>query len=395
MGRVVVVGGGILGTSVAWRLAGQGMQVVLHEASGVGQGVSAVSFAWLNGSSQEHRDYFQLKVDALNEYRTLERELGRPSWLHLNGHIEWNSAANETLDARGFDGLPLAEQGLSGEERLRRKAHYLREWGFTVEMLPVRELAALEPGVRVPDGVDEFAYYPMEGYVEPVAAAGAFAWEARRHGARVVEGSPVTGFLLEDGCVRGVVTEGGDRHHADMVVVCAGSWTDRVLSWAGVHLPMSPVDGMVAVSGPTAARLDRVLHTESLSLRPDGAGRIMMRNHEFDRLVDASRPPAEHPKWLGELVARAAAVLPELATTEIEALRVGTRPIPADGLPVVGTLPEVPGLYMAVAHGAVTLAPLLGKIAAREIAYGEPDARLDTFRPARLARVGDRAAARE
>lgn len=387
MENVIVIGGGILGTSVAWRLAENGAEVSLFEAGGIGQGVSAVSFAWLTGSSPEDRSYFQLKIDALNDYRVVQRELSDPSWLHLNGHIEWNSAASETLDAFGYDGLPVAEQGVSGQERLRRKARQLREWGFTVELLPVRELAALEPGLRVPGDVEEFAFYPMEGYVEPVAATGAFAWEAKRHGARVVEGVPVTGFVREGGEVRGVVTGDGERHHADLVVVCAGSWTGKLLEGAGITLPMSPVDGMVAVSSPSAARLGRVVHTDSLSLRPDGAGRIMMRNHEYDRLVDASKPVPENPEWLGELLSRAVSYLPELESARIEALRVGTRPIPGDGLPVVGALPEVPGLYMMVAHGAVTLASLLGRLAAREIVHGEADARLDAFRPARIARV--------
>lgn len=391
MGSAIVIGGGILGVSAAWRLAEAGMDVTLLEAGGLGQGATLASFAWLNGSAQDDRTYYRLKVDSLNEYRSIERELGHTPWLHIDGHIEWNSAANETLDARGFDGLATDDADVTGTERLRKKASRLREWGLTVDMLPIRELRNLEPDLVAPEDVEEFAYYPQEGYIEPVDTVGAFALQARRHGATVVTNAPVAEFVFDRDRVIGVRTAHGQTFLADTVVSCAGSWTDDLLRMVGIDLPMSPADGMVAISGPTAARLRSVHHNESLSLRPDGAGRIMMRNHEYDRMIDASTPLTPLPGWMDELMARAIRSLPELASTRIEAMRIATRPIPGDGLPVAGPVPGVPGLYVLMCHGAVTLGPLLGRIASREIAFDEMDARLATFRPDRLVAVSNSA----
>jgi glycine/D-amino acid oxidase-like deaminating enzyme len=137
MDRAIVIGGGIVGVSVAWRLAEAGMTVTLLDAGGLGQGASLASFAWLNGSFIHDRDYFLLKLDGLGEYRALARELGATPWLHEDGHIEWSSAANETVDSRGSDGLPVADADLSGTERLRKKVRTLREWGFPAELLPI------------------------------------------------------------------------------------------------------------------------------------------------------------------------------------------------------------------------------------------------------------------
>jgi glycine/D-amino acid oxidase-like deaminating enzyme len=384
MERAIVIGGGIVGVSVAWRLAETGMQVTLLDAGGLGQGASLASFAWLNGSFIHDRDYFLLKLDGLGEYHALARELGATPWLHEDGHIEWSSAANETVDSRGADGLPVADAELSGTERLRKKVRTLREWGFPAELLPIRELRSLEPDLQASPGVEEFAWYPQEGYIEPVDAIGALALEARQHGATIIPNAPVASLVIDGDCVTGVVTRAGETFHADWVISCAGSWTPEVLRMAGSELAMSPVDGMVAVSGPTAARLRVVHHNEALSLRPDGAGRIMMRHYDFDRLVDASAPPRSLPDWTGDLMARAVRSLPELAASRIEAVRVGTRPIPADGLPAVGPVPGVDGLYVVAAHGAVTLAPLLGRLVSREIARNELVPRLAPFRPDRL-----------
>lgn len=384
MGHVIVIGGGIVGASVAWRLAETGVQVTLLDRGGPGQGTTLASFSWLNGSFIEDKAYFLLKLDALAEYRALARELGAPRWLHEDGHIEWNSAANETVDALGSDGLPVADAGLTGAERLRKKVRTLREWGFAAEMVPIRELRALEPELVAPPDVDEFAWYPLEGYIEPVDAVGAFLAEARRHGARVVSSRPVTSLLTRGGRVAGVTLAGGETIEADAVVSCAGHWTPEIVRMAGRELAMTPVDGVVAVSGPSAARLRAVHHNEELSLRPDGAGRIMMRHYSFDRMIDATTPVTPLPDWTGDLMARAVRALPELASTRIEAIRIGTRPIPADGLPAVGPVPGAEGLYVVAAHGAVTLGPLLGRIVARELAHGEHDGRLAPFRPDRL-----------
>ncbi|MEB3963121.1 FAD-dependent oxidoreductase, partial [Streptomyces kunmingensis] len=84
-----------------------------------------------------------------------------------------------------------------------------------------------------------------------------------------------------------------------------------------------------------------------------------------------------------ELHRRAGAVLPGLARARIEDARIGVRPIPSDGLPLVGEVPGAPGLYHLVSHSAVTLAPVLGRLAARELTTGRSAAELAPYRPDR------------
>lgn len=215
---------------------------------------------------------------------------------------------------------------------------------------------------------------------------GAFARRARANGATIRTGSRVTRLVAQGERVAGVELASGERLEADIVVSCTGSVTPGLLGEVGFDLPMAPTVGMIAVSGPSTSQLRAVCHDGTVDLRPDGAGRVMMRHYDFDALVMADMPEDPLPAFAGDLLARAANVIPALRTTRIEAVRVTTRPIPGDGLPVAGFVPGVAGLYVMVMHSGVTIGPLVARLAAREIVDGMVDSRLEAFRPGREMR---------
>jgi glycine/D-amino acid oxidase-like deaminating enzyme len=125
-----------------------------------------------------------------------------------------------------------------------------------------------------------------------------------------------------------------------------------------------------------------VHHDETMNIRPDGAGRIMMRHGDFDQQVQPGEPVP--PALLQALLDRVVKVLPELAGTPIEMARVTVRPIPGDQYSAIGPVPGMSGLYLAVTHSAATMGPFLGRLVTQEILTGEVDPRLATFRPERL-----------
>ncbi len=365
MSSAIVIGGGMYGAALAWRLAERGVDVTLLESGRLGGGASRVSFAWLNASNKQPRAYYQLNVDGMNEYWRVQRELGGARWLHRTGNTEW-AASSEAA------------------ETLREKVERLRGWGYTAEVLPVAELGAIEPDLHAPSEVEWFAWYPHEGYIDPLDAIADMAGRARALGASLREETRVVDLLRDGERVSGVVIDGGENIHADRVIVAAGNWSRDVMAMAGIELPMASTVGMVAVSGPTTARLRSVHHDDGMNIRPDGAGRLMMRHGDFDSLTDPSAPEAPPPAWLDDLVSRVALVLPGVENAGVEAMRVTMRPIPGDGHPMVGPVPGVDGLYLLTSHSGVTLAPLLARLAADEIAGGRADARLSPFRPDRL-----------
>lgn len=365
MNTAVVIGGGIVGVSTAWRLAELGAKVTLLEAGNLGEGASHASFAWLNASNKPPRAYHQLNVDGMNEYRRIALELGTTRWLHFDGHVEWDAAEG-------------------GKERIRQKVERLRGLGYTAELFPICALKEFEPDLVAPPEVEEFAYYAHEGYIDPVDTIGAFARRAKDLGATIRTGTPVQELLREGDRVTGVKTATGETVTADVVMSCTGSVSPKLLEPLGMTLPMAPTTGMVAVSSPSSVRLKALHHDEGLNIRPDGSGRIMMRHYDFDAMVTPETPVTPIPDFMNELLARVVKILPGLASARLETMRITTRPIPGDGLSAVGPVPGVDGLYLMVTHSGVTMGPLLGRIAAGEITSGQADCRLDDFRPDRL-----------
>lgn len=104
--------------------------------------------------------------------------------------------------------------------------------------------------------------------------------------------------------------------------------------------------------------------------------------HDLRLLADGSAPAVAG--YAEEVLERARAVLPDLAGASVESYVVGVRSIPEGGYPVVGPVPGLEGVYVAASHSGVTMGPLLGRLAAREILHGVVDARLSRYRPARL-----------
>jgi glycine/D-amino acid oxidase-like deaminating enzyme len=368
--RAVVIGGGVIGASVAYRLARAGVEVQLLEAGRLAGGTSAATFAWINSNDKSPIEYHQLNAAGMVEYARLRRELETAPWLHLDGNIEW------------ADDVP-------GEAALRSKVARLQGWGYPAEMLPIATLRDLEPELEPPARITEFAFYPSEGYIDVPAMVGTLVRAAKEAGAKVLAGCRVTEIVFERGHVRGVVTAQGDLVQADLVVSCAGRWTDQVVALVNVRIPLAPTTGLLAISSPSPLGLRAILHSHAVNLRPDGAGRIMMRAGEFDPTVQPDAPVVPLPQVCDQILERAMRVLPGLADVGLEAARIGVRPIPGDGYPLVGPVPGAAGMYVVCTHSGVTLGPLLGRLVAEEMVSGALDPRLRPFRAERLAKASE------
>jgi glycine/D-amino acid oxidase-like deaminating enzyme len=369
MTDVVVIGAGVIGASVVFRLAQAGARVTVVEAGREAGGTSSATFSWINANAKTPRAYHDLNVAGMRAHAALRDELGAAPWLHGGGNVEWL----------------LSEEGRAAQ---RAKVERLRAWGYAAEWIGPRDLAELEPDVELGAIADaQIAFYPDEGWLDPVPYAHAMLTASRRHGAAVRLGERVEAIDHVGGRVRGVVTASGKRLPADIVADCAGPQADAVAALAGLRLPLAPTLGLLAITGPVAAHLERVVNGPPCQLRPDGGGRVMLHADAIDAEITPGSQPADWLPLAQALARRAATVLPVLAGAKLDSVRVGTRPIPADGLSAVGFLPGAEGFYVVVTHSGVTLAPFLARAVAEELAGGKLDPRLEAFRPARLQRL--------
>jgi glycine/D-amino acid oxidase-like deaminating enzyme len=371
--RVIVVGAGVIGTAAAFRLAQAGARVTVLDRAQPGQGTSANSFAWVNANEKEPRAYFQLNADSVHAHRRLRdavREVcGAATWLHESGGLEWVESDAE-------------------RERLLAKAARLREWGYQIEVVDECVVRSLEPGLRT-DGLAAATFCADEAWVDGPVFCREVARAASALDATVREGTEVAGFERRDGQVTGVRLASGEVLEADTVVLAVGRWSDRVAALAGARVPLAPTCGLLTVTAPFEGRVGRVVHVPGMNFRPDPSGGMVLQSSETDATISDWTPPDPALPGCTRLLERLRTYLPAAERANVAAARIGVRPMPADGLSIVGEVAERLGLYLVVTHSGVTLAPLFGEIVADEVVGGRRDARLSGFRPERCVTVAD------
>ncbi|MGW8529911.1 NAD(P)/FAD-dependent oxidoreductase [Nocardiopsis sp. NPDC055824] len=361
MRKVTVVGGGIIGASVAWNLTLAGARVTVLEREPVPASVtSAASFSRATAFGKVPRAYFELNRAGLGELHRL-RAGGVP----------------------GFHPCPSLVWG-DDPPRLEDAAATAAGWGYAAHCAdPAR--TGLPAGVGPAALPALVARLPEEGWVDLPPMAAWLLGEARGRGADVRFGAEAAAVRTDaDGTVRAVGLADGGTVETDVVVNAAGAQGQEVAGLVGGPLTLGPTPGLLA-DLPLAGATDAMLLGPDVSVRPSGPDSVLVRSDAVDARIGTARPCARRlDELLAELVGRAAAVLPGLRGARPERVRLGTRAYPADGHASVGFLDAVPGYYEAVSHSGATLGPLLGRLAAEEIVYDRRDPLLAPFPPDRF-----------
>lgn len=361
--RVAVIGAGIVGASVAFRLSRNGARVRLVDKAEPASGTTSTSFAWVNANNKIPYEYFELNRAGMEEHLRLGDELpGGAPWLHTSGNL-----------------IQPSDKDLDG---LKRRVERLRSWGYAAEWWKAsRVVAELEPHVTFPDPDLPVAFFPQEGWVDTPLLTNVLVDLARRNGTEEHYGASVESLETTGGRVKEVYLSDGSRIPVDAVVNAAGPDADRIAAMMGRRLPLAPKSGLLARVAMEKGVVRRLVHTPQVNLRPDGSGHGLLHHGS----VDEKLVSGESAETLGsELLERARRVVPALGAAEVEEVRTGTRPIPRDGFPCVGGVTEMPSYYEAVTHSGVTLGPLVGRLLAREILARETDPMLAPFRSDRF-----------
>ncbi len=327
------MGAGIVGASVAYHAARTGAAVTLVDAGRPGGGVTVNSFAWIGTAGVRTGPAGELRVSAADEYRRLEAELpGLPvTW---SGSLSWGTTDN-------------APEPGPGEE-----------------IVDAATVATLEPGLRRPP--DWAVWAPGDGAADPAGVAEHLGAGARAHGARIHLDTPVTAVRRDaTGRVAGVDTAAGPL--AGAVVLAAGATTPALAAPLGVRVPVDPSPATLFRFRAPAGLVRTVVHNHDFDLRQAAPDRLHVAADSPERTLAAIRSTFHGSD-----------------DVELLSARVGARPMPVDGEPIIGAVPDVPGLYLAVMHAAVALAATVGRLIARELVDGtvEPalvGCRLDRF----------------
>ena len=368
--RCVVIGAGVLGASVAATLAGAGTQVTLLDQDRPGRATSRWSLAWLNSNDKGPRPYHDLNQAGMRAWAELAPDLDGAAWYRPVGHVELATSAARSAE------LAARVQRLAG-------------WGYPARLTDAAEAAGIEPSLRPAGPGTAAAFFPGEGYLLTEPLIERLVARATSRGASVLTGERGRVVGLTAGRVS---TAAGAVLEAEEVVCCAGRWVPGLAALAGAACPVPLVGwdtpgatapGLVVRVGPAGPDGPvRLVHTPDMCLRPHSGGLVHLEAP--DAAVDLHTPEPELHRWAAELLRRARRTVSGLDSARVVKTQVCVRPMPADGVSIVGRLPGTGGLYAAVTHSGVTLAAHLARLIATELTTGTPPADLAPYSPARF-----------
>ena len=380
--EVVVIGAGVVGCSVAYYLAREGIAVTLLERDAIGSGASAHATGSLSLLGAEFSPGASF-------------EIARASY------AEFPQIVPELESATGMDLLyqrrPSLRLALDDDEAdLIKRLMVWQQPHVSMRWIDTREVHAIEPRLSpsIVGGVYEEESAQLDSYRLNLALARA----AELKGASILN-REVIGLVVGGSTISGVKTSSGDIH-CGAVVVAAGTWSRAFTPWLDFPVPVRPMKGErlllnypgdplpALISSPRRghmiSRLDGLTSVGSTGGR-DYDQRELFAGEEFDR------QPTESARL--ELLRRAIDVLPDLERAELVQQLAGSRPLSPDSKPIIGPVPGRDGVFLATGHTTkgIHLGPITGRIIADCICRGStqviPD--MSEFLPDRFADFAD------
>ena len=361
---VIIVGGGVIGCSIAFHLARLGARPLVLERGRLGAEASNAASGAVGGRPGPH-PYDRLETQSFDLFQ---------------------SAASELQELSGVD-PEIVKSGrlnvaFTDEEaqEFQLETERLNELGGSAEWLDRKATLDLEPALS--DAIVGAAYSRDVCRVNNQRMSEAYAKAAMRFGAQVHQGVMVAGLTSAGQRVTGVQTHGGPLY-AGHVVLAAGAWTEAIADRINVKVPVRPVRGQNLNLQPTDIGLRIPVNGGEGVLVPRNDGSVVtgvtVEEVGFDDRVTA--------EGIRSILAQAFQIVPSLKNAALNWAVSGLRPASPDGMPILGPVSGWEGLYIATGHhrSGVSLSAVTGKLIAEHVTSGEADLPPE-FSPDRFAK---------
>jgi glycine oxidase len=349
--EVLIIGGGIIGLSIARELHKQGARrITLLEKGVCGQEASWAAAGMLSPQveADERNAFFDLCCASRDLYPNFAEELLQET----GGDVELDRTGTLYLE---FDDNDRTE--------IRKRCEWQRKAGLAVEFLSREEVLSAEPAVS-PD-IRGALYFPNDWQVESRRLLGALKNYAELNGIDIHENTHVEKLIKENGRVAGVQTI-NDSIAADATVLATGAWTSLIkLGDLGMPVAIEPVRGQIVEFRTPKRPFGHVMCTKGGYVVPRIDGRVLAGSTServgFDKSLSESTAC--------RLMEIACAIVPVLTALEITDHWAGLRPHAPDGLPILGQLSDTQDLFIATGHyrNGILLAPLTAKLVAEKL----------------------------
>lgn len=360
-----IIGGGVIGCAIAWRLAQAGMRVAVIERGEIGREASHAAGGMLAplAEADSADDFFHLAVRSRAMYADFARELKTASGIDIEYRTE------------GTLFLSLTEDD---DEELDRRWRWQHEAGLNVKRLNADCARKLEPAIT--PRLRWALKFPDDHQVNNRRLISALHSAALSAGVEFQTNTEVRKLLIESSAGRsqltGVATANGDVP-ASTVIIAAGSWSSLLTESTSPSLKIEPVRGQMVAVEMAATLVNHVIYSRRGYIVPRFGGQLIAGSTSekvgFDNRVTAG--------GVASIIERASEILPDFGQLAITETWAGLRPHSPDDLPVLGADPNVAGLIYATGHyrNGILLTPVTAMIISELILKGESGINLSPF----------------
>jgi glycine/D-amino acid oxidase-like deaminating enzyme len=338
--RIVVVGAGITGVSIAWHLAHSEFDVTLVEQDMPASGATGSAFGWLTGVVKDDAADVFIRRIALADWHRLEEHIPELN-IKWSGSLTYGAASGSCLQ----------------DECLLHKA----------------EIARLEPAFNNPPS--EARYAAKDGAIDAASATRLLLDKACEKGVVLSTQTTVMGLYMTEGKVTGVLTSRG-KLDADCVVLACGTGIPALTERVGIHVPVLSSPAILLRFAIPQNVVNTIVSGDDIEVR---------QAHNGDLLAAEDYPASGNVRETAEAAQRA--VRSRLMGADSAALiqySVGKRPVIQDGYPVLGFADESRTVYIASMHPAVTCAATIGRLVCEELCDCQSDEIPQCYRPSRF-----------
>lgn len=359
-GGIVIIGGGVVGASIAWHLARRGAQVTLVERDHLAAQASGASAGGVRQVNRDPRE-MPLAIAAIQRWHALEDELDADCEFRMGGQL---------MVAEHEDGIP----------ELQRRVESQRAQGLDLQLLDAAEVREVAPALT--PGIVGGIYTADDGQASAPLTTRAFGAAAEREGASLRLGTTVTGIATAGGAVTGVETDHGTIA-CDHLVLAAGAWTPTLAAQLGIHLPFVTMGLQMMAAGPAEPMLAPTVGAlgRRLSLKQVPNGEFVIGGGWPGDVDMERRTGTTRMASIAGSIEHSSAILPRLRDLPLLRTWIGLEALCIDEVPVMGPIPGFDNLTIAAGfsgHG-FALSPITGQLIAELLTDGRPSLSLDAF----------------
>jgi glycine/D-amino acid oxidase-like deaminating enzyme len=368
--KITVVGAGIVGSCIAHELSRLGQNVTIIDKSMPGSGTSGKSFNWVNATYPKRPySYNYLSQLGLGAFDDLYRYIDFPSkW---NGSLEW------FVDAKKHKKL------LDNVNQLLKYPTYSKH--VIIDSL---KASSLEPNIDFNKN-NNIVYSVEDGAIDALKTIENLVARTKFNGGKIINNCTFKNSIYRSGKLSSINTSLGEIE-TDLIIFATGIDTNSLINKKVLR---DPTAGIIIKTKPYNSIINKIIVGPGIHIHQQNDGRLIigeqdgapeshkMRLKEYPSKFPSSMLAYQHAN---KILNTAKSFIKSMDEVELESVHIGWRPLPLDGLPIIGFINSDQDSYVASMHSGISLGPIVGKIVAQEITENINNNLLNNFRPSRF-----------